>query len=111
MGEKTEKKAERASEDQLKKQPDRQREAKTEKNPGKKAEKLRQKQYLAEKAESRELPRALEELTEKERRELEQKISGRITQWLELYLKGNPQKRKQVLACLEKKTSQVPDSE
>lgn len=43
----------------------------------------------------------LKNLSEKERRELEESISERITGWLIGYLQQNPGKQKQALACLE----------
>ena len=43
----------------------------------------------------------LKNFSEKERRELEESISERITGWLIGYLQQNPGKQKQALACLE----------
>lgn len=43
----------------------------------------------------------LKNLSEKEKRELEESISERITGWLIGYLQQNPGKQKQALACLE----------
>lgn len=43
----------------------------------------------------------LKNLSEKERRELEESISERITGWLIGYLQQNSGKQKQALACLE----------
>ena len=41
-------------------------------------------------------------MSEEEWKEFQERMSGRISQWLQMYLESNPEKQKQVLECLEK---------
>ena len=40
-------------------------------------------------------------MPEEEWKEFQERMSGRISQWLQMYLESNPEKQKQVLECLE----------
>lgn len=68
----------------------------------KRLKQLERKTYLAETEEGNEAPRELEAMSEEERKEFQERMNGRISQWLQMYLESNPEKQKQVLECLEK---------
>lgn len=66
----------------------------------KRMKQLERKTYLAETEEGNEEPRELETMPEEEWKEFQERMSGRISQWLQMYLESNPEKQKQVLDCL-----------
>ena len=67
----------------------------------KRMKQLERKTYLAETEEGNEAPRELEAMSEEEWKEFQERMSGRISQWLQMYLESNPEKQKQVLERLE----------
>ena len=67
----------------------------------KRMKQLERKTYLAETEEGNEAPSELEAMSEEEWKEFQERMSGRISQWLQMYLESNPEKQKQVLERLE----------
>ena len=67
----------------------------------KRMKQLERKTYLAETEEEDKAPGELEAMSEEERRNFQERMSGRISQWLQMYLESNPEKQKQVLERLE----------
>ena len=67
----------------------------------KRMKQLERKTYLAETEKGNEEPRELETMPEEEWKEFQERMSSRISQWLQMYLESNPEKQKQVLECLE----------
>ena len=66
----------------------------------KRMKQLERKTYLAETEEGNEEPRELEAMSEEERKNFQERMSERISQWLQMYLESNPEKQNQVLDCL-----------
>ena len=67
----------------------------------KRMKQLERKTYLAETEEGNEEQRELEAMSEEERKNFQERMSERISQWLQMYLESNPEKQKRVLECLE----------
>ena len=53
---------------------------------------LERKTYLAETEEEDKDPRELEAMSEEERKNFQERMSERISQWLQMYLESNPEK-------------------